>query len=261
MKGFFYYTFPNPLSKQYIATYTMWSVCKKELRQFFSSLTGYIAIIVFLLVNGLMLFVFRDNILEFGYATLDRFFELAPWVLLLLIPAITMRSFSEEFKTGTFELLQTRPLTRSQIVWGKYMGSLIVVLIALLPTIVYFFSIQQLSADEGIDTGATIGSYIGLFFLAAVFTAIGICCSSFTTNAVVAFIVALIGCALLYYGFDAISQLPALANGADYYIEMIGIAYHYKSISRGVIDTRDIIYFLSVIILLLTITNRNLLKR
>ena len=136
----------------------MWAICKKELRQFFSSLTGYIAIIVFLLVNGLMLFVFQDNVLDFGYATLDRFFELAPWVLLLLIPAITMRSFSEEFKTGTFEILQTRPLTPWQITGGKYLGSLIVVVIALLPTIVYFFSIQALSSSEGIDTGATIGS-------------------------------------------------------------------------------------------------------
>jgi ABC-2 type transport system permease protein len=239
----------------------MWSICKKELRQFFSSLTGYIAIIVFLLANGLMLFVFRDNILEFGYASLDRFFELAPWILLLLIPAITMRSFADEFKAGTFEILQTRPLTRWHITSGKYFGSLIVVLIALLPTIVYYFSIQALSSDEGIDTGATIGSYIGLFFLAAVFTAIGICVSSFSSNAVVALIVSLIACALLYYGFSAISQLPVFEGGADYYIEMLGIDHHYRSISRGVIDTRDIIYFLSLIFLLLTITHRNLLKR
>ena len=239
----------------------MWSVCKKELRQFFSSLTGYIAIIVFLLVNGLVLFVFDDNILDFGYATLDRFFQLAPWILLLLIPAITMRSFSEEFKTGTYEILQTRPLTRSQIIGGKYLGSLIVVFIALLPTIIYIFSIQRLSANEGLDMGATVGSYIGLFFLAAVFTAISICCSSFTNNAVVAFIVSLIGCALLYYGFSAISKLPALSNGPDYYTEMVGIDFHYRSISRGLIDTRDIIYFLSVVLLFLSITNRNLLKR
>ena len=240
---------------------SMWSICKKELRQFFSSLTGYIAIIVFLLANGLMLFVFKDNILDFGYATLDRFFELAPWILLLLIPAITMRSFADEFKGGTFEILQTRPLTRWQIVGGKYLGSLFVVLIALLPTIIYFFSIQALSSNEGIDTGATIGSYIGLFFLAAVFTAIGICISSFTSNAVVAFIISLIACVLLYYGFNAISQLAGLEGGADYYIEMLGIDFHYKSISRGVIDTRDIIYFLSLIFLFLTITDRNLLKR
>src|ERR1044071_35865 len=126
----------------------MWSVCKKELRQFFSSLTGYIAIVVFLLVNGLVLFVFENNILDYGYATLERFFQLAPWILLLLIPAITMRSFSEEFKAGTFEILQTRPLGRWQIIAGKYFGSLAVVLIALLPTIIYFFSIQQLSTGE-----------------------------------------------------------------------------------------------------------------
>jgi len=240
---------------------SMRSICKKELRQFFSSLTGYIAIIVFLLVNGLTLFVFEDNILDFGYATLDRFFQLAPWVLLLLIPAITMRSFADEFKGGTFEILQTRPLSRWQIVGGKYSGSLVVVLIALLPTIVYFFSLQALSSNEGIDTGATIGSYIGLFFLAAVFTAIGICISSFTSNAVVAFIISLIACVLLYYGFSAISRLAMFAGGTDYYIEMLGIDFHYRSISRGVIDTRDIIYFLSMIFLFLTITDRNLLKR
>jgi ABC-2 type transport system permease protein len=239
----------------------MWPVCKKELRQFFSSLTGYIAIIVFLLVNGLVLFVFDDNIFDFGYATLDRFFQLAPWILLLLIPAITMRSFSEEFKTGTYEILQTRPLSRWQVIMGKYWGSLIVVFIALLPTIIYIVSVQKMSTGEGMDMGATIGSYIGLFFLAAVFTAISICCSSFTNNAVVAFIASLIGCALLYYGFSAISKLPAFTNGADYYVEMLGIDFHYRSISRGLIATRDIIYFLSVIFLFLTITNRNLLKR
>lgn len=239
----------------------MWSVCKKELRQFFSSLTGYIAIIVFLLVNGLMLFVFEDNVLDFGYATLDRFFQLAPWILLLLIPAVTMRSFSEEFKTGTFELLQTRPLTRWQIVMGKYLGNLSVALIALLPTLFYFFTIKQLSSGAGIDAGATVGSYIGLFLLAAVFTSIGVCFSSFTTNSVVAFIIAMIACALLYYGFTAISRLPSVRNGPDYYIEMAGIDFHYQSISRGVVDTRDLIYFFSVILLFLTITYRNLVKR
>lgn len=239
----------------------MWSVCKKELRQFFSSLTGYIAIIVFLLVNGLVLFVFEDNIFDFGYATLDKFFQLAPWILLLLIPAITMRSFAEEFKTGTYEILQTRPLTRGQIIAGKYLGSLIVVLIAVLPTLVYIISIRRLSAGEGLDMGATLGSYIGLFFLAAVFTAISTWCSSITNNAVVAFIAGLIGCALIYYGFSAISKIPALANGPDYYVEMIGIDFHYRSISRGLIDTRDLIYFASVIFLFYSLTNRNLLKR
>ncbi len=239
----------------------MWPVCKKELRQFFSSLTGYIAIIVFLLVNGLLLFFFQNNIFEYGYATLDRFFQLAPWILLLLIPAITMRSFAEEYKSGTFEILQTRPLRQGQIVWGKYMGSLIVVLIALLPTLVYIVSIQQLSSGEGLDLGATAGAYIGLFFLAAVFTAICICCSSFTQNAVLAFITGLLGCALLFYGFNAISKLPALRSGADYYVEMAGIDFHYRSISRGLVDVRDIVYFISVIFFFLALTNRNLLKR
>jgi len=240
----------------------MWSVCKKEFRQFFSSLTGYIAIAVFLLLNGLFLFVFPDsNLLDFGYATLSKFFELAPWILLLLVPAITMRSFSEEFKSGTFEILQTRPLHRWQVVMGKYLGALLVVCLALIPTLIYLLSIQQLSAEGGIDTGATIGSYIGLVFLCAVFTAIGICCSSFTSNAVVAFILSAFVCFLVYSGFNAISRIPALQSGADYYIEMLGIDFHYRSISRGVIDSRDIVYFFSVIFLFLVITHRNLLKR
>ncbi|HEY2720733.1 MAG TPA: gliding motility-associated ABC transporter permease subunit GldF [Chitinophagaceae bacterium] len=253
----------NVLSLTYFAAIfiSMWSVCKKELRQFFNSLTGYIAIIVFLLVNGLVLFVFENNIFDFGYATLERFFQLSPWILLLLIPAITMRSFSEEFKAGTYEILQTRPLSRNQIIAGKYFGSLIVVLIALVPTVVYIYSIQKLSSNEGLDMGATMGSYVGLIFLAAVFTAVGICASSFTSNSVVAFIVSLLGCALLYYGFSAVSKLPGLTGGADYYVEMAGIDFHYQSVSRGVVDTRDMIYFLSLIILFLSVTNRNLLKR
>ena len=240
----------------------MWAVCKKELRQFFSSLTGYIAIIVFLLLNGLLLFVFPDtDILSFGYATLDKFFELAPWILLLLIPAITMRSLSDEFRMGTFETLQTMPLSRSRLVAGKYLASLIVVVIALLPTLIYFLCIQRLSGQGGIDTGATTGSYIGLLMLAAVFTAIGIWCSSFTSNAVVAFIVAAFACFLLYSGFGAISALPVFAAGLDYYIGMLGIDFHYRSISRGVIDTRDLLYFFSVVFLFLFLTNRHLAGR
>jgi len=240
----------------------MWAVCKKELRQFFSSLTGYIAIIVFLLLNGLFLFVFPDtDILTFGYATLDKFFELAPWILLLLIPAITMRSLADEFRMGTFEILQTTPLSRARLIGGKYLASLFVVLIALLPTLIYFLSLQRLSAQGGIDAGATIGSYIGLVFLSAVFTAIGICCSSWTSNAVVAFIASAFTCMLLYSGFRAISRLPVFAAGADYYIEMIGIDFHYRSISRGVVDSRDLIYFLSVVALFLYLTNRSLARR
>jgi ABC-2 type transport system permease protein len=240
----------------------MWSVCKKEFRQFFSSLTGYIAIVVFLLINGLFLFVFPDsNILDFGYATLDRFFELAPWILLFLIPAITMRSFSDEFRAGTFEILRTRPLSTWQLVAGKFMGSFLVVFIALLPTILYTLTINRLSIQGGIDIGGTMGSYIGLIFLSAVFIAISICCSSFTNNAVVAFILSAFVCLIVYSGFNAISQVPALEAGADYYVEMLGIDFHYRSVSRGVIDSRDIIYFCSVIIFFLLFTNRNIANR
>jgi ABC-2 type transport system permease protein len=235
----------------------MWSICKKELRQFFSSLTGYIAIIVFLLVNGLVLFVFNNNILDYGYATLESYFLLAPWILIFLIPAITMRSFADEYRSGTYEILRTRPLTSWQIVTGKFLGSFIVALIALLPTLVYYVSINNLAATTGIDAGAAAGSYLGLLFLTAVFTSISICISSFTINSVVAFILSLIVCVLLYYGFTAISQLPVFQNGADYYIEMLGIDFHYQSISRGVVDTRDIIYFLSLIFFFLFITKQN----
>jgi len=239
----------------------MWPICKKELRQFFSSLTGYIAITVFLLVNGLVLFVFRNNILEYGYASLDQFFSFAPWISLFLISAITMRSFSDEFRSGTFEILQTRPLSSWQIVNGKFWGSLIVALIALAPTWVYYFTVNHLASTSGIDSGAAAGSYLGLFLLTAVFTSIGVCVSSFTTNSVVAFIISLIACVLFYYGFTAISQLPVFKNSADYYIEMLGINFHYQSISRGVIDTRDLVYFLSLIIFFLLLTKQNLSRR
>jgi ABC-2 type transport system permease protein len=240
----------------------MWSICKKEFRQFFSNLTGLMAILLFLLINGLMLFVLPDSsIFDFGYATMDKFFSLAPWILLILIPAITMRSFAEEFKTGTYEILQTKPLSRWQIVNGKFFGSLMVVVIALIPTILYVISVKSLSANGEIDTGATIGSYFGLFFLAAVFTAIGIFCSSFTNNAVMAFIICAAACVLLYIGFSAISKIPVFTAGADYYIEMLGIDFHYRNVSRGVIDSRDVIYFLSAIGLFLFFTHHNLVRR
>ncbi|HZH37276.1 MAG TPA: Gldg family protein, partial [Flavisolibacter sp.] len=232
----------------------MWPICKKELRQFFSSLTGYIAIAVFLAVNGLVLFVLRNNILESGYATLDQFFAFAPWILLFLVSAITMRSFADEFRSGTFEILGTRPLTNGQIVGGKFLGTFIVALLALLPTLIYYFSINHLAATSGIDAGAAFGSYLGLALLTGVFTAIGVCMSSFTTNAVVSFMITLVTSVLIYYGFRAISELAFFENGADYYIEMLGIDFHYQSISKGVIDTRDVIYFLSVICFFLFVT-------
>jgi ABC-2 type transport system permease protein len=239
----------------------MISIAKKELHQFFSSLTGYITIILFLLINALYLFVLKDSsIFDFGYATLASFFELAPWVFIFLIPALAMRSFADEFKSGTFETLQTRPLTKWQIVSGKYFAIVIVIVIALIPTLLYVITIHSLSSTGGIDTGAITGSYIGLFFLASVFASISIWCSSLTSNSVIAFLLSAFVCIILYFGFSAISKLPVFTGNADYYIEMLGIDFHYQSISRGVVDTRDIIYFLSVIFLFLFATQKNLNK-
>lgn len=240
----------------------MWQICKKEWNQFFSSLTGYISVALFLVLNGLIFFVFPStSLLDFGYATLQSFFQTAPWVLLFLVPTITMRSFAEEFKTGTFELLKTMPLTSSQLVWGKFCGAMMVVALAILPTIIYAFSLQSLSAAGGIDVGATAGSYIGLLMLGAVFTAAGICASSFTNNTVVAFITGAFVCLILYAGFDAVASLPVFKNGFDYYLQMPGINFHYNNISRGVVDIRDLIYFIGLILVFIFITQRNIEKR
>jgi ABC-2 type transport system permease protein len=217
--------------------------------------------VVFLLLNGLFLFVFpASSVFDYGYATLDKFFEMSPWILLLLIPAITMRSFADEFKGGTYEILQTKPLTRWQLIWGKYFASLIIVIIAVLPTIIYVLTISRLSTG-GIDSGGIAGSYIGLLFLAAVFTAIGICCSSLTSNAVVSFLLSAFACFVIYSAFSALSTLPVFETGSGYFIEMLGIDSHYRSISRGVIDSRDIVYFTTVVLLFLFLTARNLVKR
>ena len=240
----------------------MISIAKKEFYQFFSSLTGYITIILFLLVNAIYLFILKDsNIFDFGYATLSSFFDLAPWVFIFLIPALGMRSFADEFKSGTFEILKTSPLTKWQIVGGKYAAILAVIIIALIPTFLYIITIHSLSSSGGIDSGAITGSYIGLFFLAAVFAAITLWCSSLTSNAVIAFLLSAFACIVLYFGFSAISKLPVFSGNADYYIEMIGIDFHYQSISRGVLDTRDIVYFLSVIFLFLFSTQKILIKK
>ena len=239
----------------------MIAIAKKELRQFFNSLTGYITIILFLLVNGLYLFVLKDsNIFDFGYATLDTFFDLSPWIFIFLIPALAMRTLSEEYKTGTFEILQTRPLTNWQIVLGKYFAVIAVILIALFPTLLYVYTIHSLSAAGTIDSGGITGSYIGLTFLAAAFASICIWFSGLTSNSVVAFLGGAFACLVAYFGCSAISKLPVFTGNADYYIEMLGIDFHYRSISRGVVDTRDIIYFLSIIFLFLFVTQRNLIK-
>jgi ABC-2 type transport system permease protein len=243
----------------------MWSVCKKDLRQFFSGLTGYVAIIVFLLLNGLLLFIFKNsniNILDYGYASLENFFNLAPWVLLLLIPAITMRLFAEEWKSGTIEILRTQPLTGSQIVGGKYFSALLVVALALIPTLVYLVTIKSLEAgDAALDMGGILGSYIGLAWLCAAFTAVGTWCSSFTNNAIIAFLLSAFACYLLYSGFNSLSKLPRFSGGADYYLEMLGMDFHYQSISKGILDSRDFLYFGSVVIFFLLLTQRRLLKK
>ena len=240
----------------------MWMICKKEWLQFFSSITGYLAIVIFLLLSGLFLFVFPDSsLLNFGYATLNPFFDLIPWLLLFFIPTITMKSFADEFKSGTFEILKTMPLSTWQLVRGKFFGAFLITFTALFPTIMYAFTVQHLSSVGGIDVAATIGSYIGLLFLSAVFTAVGITTSSFTNNTIVAFIAGAFVCFLLYTGFDAISKLPILKGGWDYYTEMMGINFHYRNISKGAIDSRDVIYFVGLIFLFLFITQRNVLKK
>lgn len=241
----------------------MSAIFKKEIHQFFSSITGYVAIILFLLANGLFLFVFPDtSLLDAGYANLDGLFEMAPLIFLLLIPAITMRSLADEYKTGTMELLSTKPVTWWQIVWGKFWACTTIVLIALLPTLVYYLAMSQLAAtNNGLDNGSIIGSYIGLFLLGSTFTAIGMWASSLTSNAVVAFLVAIFTCYIFYNGFDALSKVPVFSGGADYYLQMAGIRYHYNSISRGVIDSRDVIYFLSVTGLMLYLTKISLERK
>ncbi len=241
----------------------MFSLYKKELSTFFSSLIGYVVLLVFLTAAGLLLWVLPDtNILDYGYATLEQFFSIAPWLLLFLIPALTMRSFADEFKAGTIEWLFTKPLSHLDIILAKYLAALTLVVIALLPTLIYLFSINWLAMESNaLDIAGITGSYIGLFFLAAAFTAIGIFCSSLTDNQIVSFLIALLVCLLLYSGFEAFSRIPSFRGGADYYLGLFGMDYHYNSISRGVLDTRDIVYFLSLSVLFIALTHFALRRR
>jgi ABC-2 type transport system permease protein len=220
------------------------------------------ALCLFLLLTGLILFVFPDtSILDMGYATLAGFFNIAPWLLIFMVPTITMRSFSEEYKSGTFELLKTLPIRPAVLVYGKYVGALLVVLCLLLPTLLYGVAVESLSVVGGIDMGATAGSYLGLFLLAGVFVAIGICVSSYTNNTVVAFIGAAFICYLLFAGFEAVSKLSFFEGKLGYFIEVLGLKFHYKSISRGVVRIDDVIYFLAVTFSCLFITKQNIIKR
>jgi len=237
----------------------MWVICKKEWAQFFSSLTGYLALAAFFVLNGLLFFVFPDtSLLEDGYASLTPFFRWVPLVMMVFIPIITMRSFSDEYRSGYYEMLRTLPVTSWQLVLGKFLGALLIVWAALLPTLLYAFTLQQLSVSGGIDLGGVAGSYIGLLLLGAAVTAIGIAASSFTANTVVAFIIGLLLSLLLYSGFDSISKLAGLPAESEYYVQMLGMKFHYSSISRGVMDTRDLFYFLAVTAYFLFITQHRM---
>ncbi|MGB1210995.1 MAG: gliding motility-associated ABC transporter substrate-binding protein GldG [Lacinutrix venerupis] len=221
----------------------MFAILKKEINSFFASPIGYLVIAIFLLLNGLFLWLFKGefNILDYGFADLSSFFLLAPWILIFLIPAVTMRSFSDEKKQGTLELLLTKPISHSQIVLGKYLGAFLLIILALIPTLLYVYTVNQLGKPVGnLDVGSTLGSYFGLLFLVAAYTAIGVFSSTLSDNQIVAFIIAVFLCFLFYVGFEG------LADILGSFIEQIGMASHFKSMSRGVLDTRDIFYFLSI---------------
>ncbi|WP_017731859.1 gliding motility-associated ABC transporter permease subunit GldF [Nafulsella turpanensis] len=234
----------------------------KEVNAFLSSLIAYIVLSVFLIGVGLLVWVFPEtSVLNYGYADLETLFSFGPYVLLFLIPAITMRLFAEERKAGTMELLFTRPLTDWQIILGKYFSSLFLLLLALLPTLLYYYSVYELGNPVGnIDTAGFAGSYLGLFLLGAVFAAIGVFASSLTENQIVAFLVALFLCFLLYTGFASLAAIDVWGTGA-YIIQQLGIVYHYDALSRGLIDSRNLVYFLSVILLMLSFTKLVLSSR
>lgn len=241
----------------------MLSIFYKEINSFFSSLIGYMVIGVFLLLMGLVMWVFPDySVLDSNYATLEGLFSIAPMVFLFLIPAVTMRTLAEEKQSGTIELLVTRPISDWQIVGGKFLACFVLVLFALLPTVLYYLTVYQLGSPKGnLDTGGIIGSYIGLLFLAAAFVAIGVFASSLTNNQIVAFVLATFLCFFVYLAFDFLSRLPIFFGKTDDIVQSIGIEYHYNSISRGVLDTRDVVYFVSVIAVFLAATVLSLGKR
>ncbi len=241
----------------------MFTLFLKEIKEFFSSITGYLVVIVFLLVNSMFMWIFRGsfNVFDIGVANIDTLFVISPWVFLFLVPAITMNMFAGELKSGTMELLLTRPLTEFQIIIAKYMAAVVLVLIALIPTFFYLFSINSLADPVGnVDFGAIFGSYIGLFFLAAVYSAIGILAGSFSKNAIISFLLSVLLCYVFFLGFENLAYLGFSGKISDFIIS-IGINDHYRSMSRGVIDSRDIVYFLSVISVFIFLTKLRLESR
>lgn len=241
----------------------MITILRNEVRRFYGSLTGSLAMVVFLVVMGLFVWVFPEtSVLNGGFANLDVFFGLAPYVLIFLVPAVTMRSLAEEYGAGTIEVLATRPVSNGAILWGKYLGALVLVFATLLLSLVYLASVWWLALPTGaIDGGGLVGSYIGLFLLAAAFTAIGLFSSSITSNAIVAFLVGVFLCFFAFIAFDYLAKLGAFFGRIDYLIERIGMEAHYRSISRGVIDTRDVVYFGTVIAGFLLATSISLTQR
>jgi ABC-2 type transport system permease protein len=236
----------------------MLAIFKKEFNSFFTSTIAYLTIGMFLLINGLFLWVFDDdfNILNAGFADLTSFFYLAPWILIFLIPAITMKTFADEFRSGTIEILKTRPITNVTLVLGKFFAILTLIIIVLIPTFVYAYSIHELGNPVGnLDYGSISGSYLGLFLLASSFASIGIFTSTLSKNQVVAFLLGICMVFLFYYGFDAVSSL---FGDYSYTIKLFGMNEHYKSISRGVIDSRDVLYFMSIIIFFLFVSKQKL---
>jgi ABC-2 type transport system permease protein len=232
----------------------MKAILLREIKSFFGSTIGYLVIALFLIINGLFLWVFGGeyNILKSGFADMTPFFTLSPWILIFLIPAVTMRSFSDEKKQGTLELLLTKPLSIWQIVNGKFLGALILIVLAIIPTFIYVVAIYKLGMPEGnIDMGSTIGSYFGLVFLIAAYSAIGVFTSTLSDNQIVAFIISVFLCFFFYFGFDGLASIAPLYSTM---ITSLGMQDHFKSMGRGVIDTRDILYFVSLTVLFLSLT-------
>lgn len=234
----------------------MRAIFLKDLGSFFSSLIGYIVLIGFLLILGLITWVFPDtSILNNSYAQLDPLFAIAPLIFMFLIPALTMRSFAEEFNVGTIELLFTKPIQEWKLVIGKYAAYLSIVLLALIPTFIYYYSVYQLGAPQGnLDSGAIIGSYIGLFFLASVYVAIGLCASALTKNQISAFVVGCFFCFVFTWLFEFISGLPIFYGWIDDTIERLGINYHYSALSKGLVAFKNVIYFVSLTAYFLILT-------
>ena len=229
----------------------MITILKKEINEFLNSLIAYVVIGIFLIGIGLLMWVFPDtNVLDYGYASMETLFSLGPYVLMFLIPAITMKSFAEEKRNGTIELLYTLPFREIDIVAGKFLAGFLLVLFSILPTIVYYFSLSYLGNPVGnIDTAGITGSYIGLILLSGIFTSLGVLSSALTGNQIVSFILSAFLCFVFYAGFDSVAGINAWSE-SSYYIRQVGILAHYESLSKGLIDFSDVVYFLSMIVLL-----------